>query len=584
MQRIGRYIVLWMMSLWPLWGYATDLFPVEKVFVPTLQQIDPHKLIIEFKIKEGYRIYLNSLHIRLNEVELPFKFVEPQDKSFELSSLKIGSNQLNVYLTSKTKPFLAQDTIDIQWQGCSMQGVCYLPQITRFTISTGRGITRPQHMFVEENTVPLNWAKQKASTEFSGSIWQSLLFFYCAGLLLAFTACMYPLIPIVSSLIVGQASSCRRSFLLSLIYVEAMAIVYALLGGMAAWSGESLSVYLQNHWVLLLFAGFFFVMALAMFGLFQFQLPTRWQSWLVMRTQTLPKGGYASAAVLGSVSALLIGPCVAPPLVAALAYISQEGNIVLGMSSLYMIAMGIGTPLLVIGLLGQKLLPRLQPKLMTGIQRFFGFILLGVALWIVRPIVGYEGWFLIGGVWLGMIGLSCYRTRKVVSGIRTRGLITLIAACFMGLGLLAIVGAIVGEQKMVQSVEKLTQQNFAKPNLAWIPIHSLSSLKEILLVHKGKKILINFTADWCIACKEMSYLTLTDSKVRAALEDWVALQVDLTHQTADKQLLLKAFGLWGPPSWIFFDRKGEILPTQIVGYQNVEEFLQKLRVVEGEVK
>lgn len=579
-----KYVILCLIMLCPVWVYsASSSLTINQALSSTLQWESSNKAIIHFNLAETYRISIASIRIQYNGVELPLKFADQQNESPKLSSEQIYTNKVSFYF-HHAKSFSPKDTIQIIWQGCSEQGICYLPQVTRFTLDKKVGTTFPQHSVSLKEKGSVAWAKLIENPDFSGSIWQNFLFFYLAGLLLAFTACMYPLIPIVSSLIVGQSASHRRAFFLSLIYVQAMAAVYAILGGLAAWSGEILSSYIQKPGVIVAFTGLFVLMALAMFGLFQLQLPSKWQSWAVERTQSLPQGHYFSAALLGGVSALLIGPCVAPPLVAALAYISKKGDILLGMSSLYIIAIGIGTPLLIIGVVGQKLLPRLHPKVMKGIQGLFGFVLLGVALWIARPILSYFWWMLSVGVLLILMGVNAYRCKKAIQSIIMKVMLVIFSIFVIFIGMMVACSAIVSEEKIVKPLLAFTSKSIAQQNLPAISIDSMMALKAELARHQGKKVMVNFTADWCIACKEMAYLTLADTRVQSVLKDWLILKVDLSNHTNDQINLLKAFDLYGPPALIFFDTKGNSLATRVIGYQNVNHFLQTLDLVEREAK
>lgn len=529
-----QYLVIFLAILWlkPLWAEEA-LLPADKAFSVELHREDPRRATIHLHIAPNHYIYQHSIRLEHNGHVIPLKLPAPQEKKDpQLGVTQIyASDVLLDYQAGKV--FTTQDHLQVFWQGCSVEGICYVPQHKAFMLTSAGFSPSSPLKLVEKESIFSSFSRfaqgfMAAEDHFSRPFWQIMVFFYVAGLMLAFTACMYPLIPIVSSLIVGgSTTSYRRAFSLSLVYVQAMAMVYAGMGALAAFSGELLSVYLQKPWVLLTLAFFFIVMAIATLGIFHIQIPNQWQSWLVQKTRHLPKGKYYSAGILGLVSALIIGPCVAPPLAAALAYIGKEGSLFLGMTALYMLALGMGTPLLIIGVLGQHILPRLSFTVMKIVRGLLAGILLFSAVWIALPVMS--------------------------------------------------------EGNRLLKFDRSQQSKHAQESPFPIQISSISELNAVLLAHRGQRIMLYVTADWCSVCQEMDAHTFANEEVKRALKEWVFLTLDLSEHSTQHRELLKMCQLYGPPGVVFFDRKGRMLSRQVIGKQAPHDFLQTLAWVKREI-
>jgi thiol:disulfide interchange protein DsbD len=396
--------------------------------------------------------------------------------------------------------------------------------------------------------------------------------FILLGLGLAFTPCVLPMVPILSSIIVGEGRQIGRSrgFVLSLSYSLGMAIVYTLLGVAAGLLGEGLAAALQNPWVLGAFALLIAAMSLSMFGVFQLQVPAALQTRLADASGRQASGKLAGVFVMGAISALIVGPCVAAPLAGALVYISQTRDVLVGGAALFAMALGMSIPLLLVGLSAGSLLPR-AGMWMESVKRFFGVLMLAMALWMVAPVLpgllqmllwaalllGYGFYLLRGGVkrhWAGM---------------------ALGAACAV-LGATQLVGMASGARDPLAPLARFTG-GAPVQQLAFTRIKTVEQLDAALAATNGKTAMLDFYADWCVSCKEMEKLTFVDPAVKARLANTVLLQVDVTANDAADRAMLKRFGLFGPPGIIMFDRAGREIPDgRVIGYQDSTKFLASL--------
>lgn len=382
-------LLLFCCTLLPAWAQPRLLDPAD-AFRPSLTQIDSRTLEARFEIAPGHYLYRDRFAVATKGLKptLPggqFK----QDPAF--GRVETYSQQVAIRLVA-SRDWPADEAVTLRYQGCAEAGICYPPQTVTLRPGESTAKGRPDSLSAllgpaaqaRETDLPLS-PPQPAL--FSGSFAGTLGLFFLAGLGLAFTACMYPLIPIVSGIVLGGAPGGRgRAFGLAFTYVQGMALSYTVAGLLAAASGAYLAVLLQQPWVIGGFALFFVAMALAMFGIFDLQLPSRAQSRFNAWANRLPGGRFVPVFAMGALSALIVGPCMAPPLAAALAYLGQSGDLLLGGTALYALALGTGLPLIVIGLFGATALPRVSPRVLAGIKAGFGILLLGMAVWIARPL------------------------------------------------------------------------------------------------------------------------------------------------------------------------------------------------------
>ncbi|MFH1043826.1 MAG: protein-disulfide reductase DsbD, partial [Pseudomonadota bacterium] len=399
-------------------------------------------------------------------------------------------------------------------------------------------------------------------------------------LLLAFTPCMFPMIPILSGILLphGERLTHARGFLLALAYVLGMAITYALAGVAAGLLGTMLSSALQNPWVLGAFATLFVALALSMFGLYELQMPSVLQSRLAAASSHLHGGHFASVFAMGVLSALIVGPCVAAPLAGALLYIGQSGNAVLGGAALFAMALGMGAPLLAVGASTGALLPKSGPW-MESVKKVFGVVLLGVAIYLISPVLPAAAHLLL---WAALLIVSAIYLHAIdplphaASGYRRLwkgvGVIALLA------GIALLVGALSGGRDVLQPLANLRVGAApAEQNWRFQRVNSIDELDRALRAARGTPVLLDFYADWCVSCKEMERDTFSAPPVQTRLGRMVTLQADVTGNSADHQALLKRFRLFGPPGIVFFDRQGvEIRELRVIGFENAAKFTATL--------
>lgn len=565
--------------------HADEFLDPEVAFKVDARMIDTSKLQVRFTIAEGYYLYRDKIKIASNDgvlgqFDLPAGKVK-FDQTFN-KEVETYRQQMTVTIpVTQNGDF----TLQLSRQGCADQGICYPPQQSEVRIAAfAAGAVSPQTEArpITTQASELGSSDTTLSENESGKINQALQsgkltlivpLFLLLGLGLAFTPCVLPMLPILSYIIVGEGQHVTRlrAFLLSLSYALGMALVYTSLGIAAGLLGEGLAATLQNPWVLSAFAIMMVVMALSLFDVYQLQMPGAIQSRLTAVSEGQSKGKIAGVFVMGALSALIVGPCVAAPLAGALVYISQTRDVVVGGSALFSMAMGMSVPLLLLGLSAGSLLPR-AGRWMEGVKTFFGVLMLAMAWWMVNPVlangVQMAGWALL------FLGYAGYLLMSKKSGHFAKAWALLLAL----LGAVQAVGLASGARDVFSPLAHLTGQ--AVHPAAFQRVRSLAELERAIQQNKGKIVMLDFYADWCVSCKEMEKLTFTDPKIKQQMEQMLLLQADVTANNADDKALLKRFGLFGPPGIIFFDSSGtEMQGKRVIGYQNTAKFQQSLDLV-----
>ncbi len=579
-----------------------ELLEPEKAFRFSARMVDVDRVEVRYEIAPGYYMYRDKFRfgaepasISLDASQLPSGKIK-KDEFFGDVQIYRGDMRFVLPLAMVGEP-VSSFTLNAVSQGCADIGVCYPPQeqkaeIRRAGFSSATPGTGASPFLQSAPGAAASAAapRGKAQAEdtliaelFKGGFWALVMSFFGFGLLLALTPCVFPMIPILSGILVphGEHLTHARAFALSLAYVLGMAITYALAGVAAGLLGTLLSSTLQNPWVLSGFAAGFVLLALSMFGFYELQLPSALQSRLAVTTNKLHGGHFASVFVMGVLSALIVGPCVAAPLAGALLYISQSGDGVLGGSALFAMALGMGVPLLAVGASAGALLPKAGPWMET-VKRFFGMVLLGVAIYLVAPLLpvvvhmlAWAALLIIFAVYLHALdplphGAPGYR--KLFKGI---GVISLLA------GIALLVGVLSGGRDVLQPLAGLrgAAAPVAQPAL-FQRVSDLSELESAIGTAAGKPVMLDFYADWCVSCKEMERYTFTDSAVRVRLDQMLKLQADVTANLDAHKVLLKRFGLFGPPGIVFFDRQGnEINDMRVIGFQSADKFAATLDLV-----
>ncbi|WP_197046936.1 protein-disulfide reductase DsbD [Paucibacter sp. KBW04] len=596
---------------------ADDFLEPEQAFKLSVKALDGNKLTVNFEIAPGYYMYreqfkLEATGASLGEPVLPAgktKFDETFQKTVEVYREALN---VQVPVTQANGKF----KLAVTGQGCADKGLCYPPMTAHFELSLadfgGDGQVKrleggdpltgalsspaeqsapaalPEASVAQSDAqaVPASESSRLDAALQSGRFWTVVGVFFVAGLLLSLTPCVLPMLPILSSIIVGSGGKTTRSrgLLLAISYSLGMALVYTALGVAAGLAGEGLAATLQKPWVLAAFAAALVLFSLSMFGAYELQLPAGLTGGLSQASQRLPAGRFFGVFVMGGVSALIVSPCVAAPLAGALLYLSQTRDVLLGGSALFALACGMSVPLLLLGASAGSLLPR-AGAWMDGVKHFFGMLLLAVALWTVQPVLAPAlaqalwGALLIGSS--AMLGI--FQPAHAVHRPRT-WLRKTVAVIAMVYGLLQLVGAAAGGTDTLKPLaglgrveaKTLAAGGEATGELQFQKVRSVAELDEAV-AKAGRPVMLDFYADWCVSCKEMERFTFSDPAVRQRLAGALLLKADVTANSPADRELLKRFKLFGPPGIIFFDAQGqEQSGVRVIGFQNAERFLSSL--------
>jgi thiol:disulfide interchange protein DsbD len=560
-----------------------DFLPPDQAFSISIDVCDSKKLIANFKVTPGYYLYRDKISLavadgktKIAKINLP-QGESKNDPNFGLIEVYHHSLQAEILL-EQSNPALPL-TLNASYQGCSDQGLCYPPiektltvNLAQFVCNSPAPVAAPA--VENENTQIANVLKQ-------GSFWLVVSFFFGAGLLLAFTPCVFPMIPILSGIIVGRGHKITHvhAFVLSLAYVLGMALTYAAAGVAAGLSGELISNALQTPWVLGSFAAVFVLLSFSMFGFYELQLPSALQSRLTESSNKLHGGHLSGVFAMGALSAVIMSPCVAAPMAGALLYIGKTHDAVLGGTALFALALGMGAPLLLIGSSAGALLPK-AGAWMEAVKRLFGVVMLALAIWIISPIIPVTAQMLLWATLLILSAIFLHALdnlphnasggKKFWKGL---GVIALL------LGVAYLIGALSGARDMLRPLGNIGRTSAeTAPTLHFERIKNLAELDSRISQAGGKKVMLDFYADWCVSCKEMERNTFSDSNVQAKLKNTVLLQADVTANSVDDKALLQHFQLFGPPAILFFESQdNELTDFRVTGYQDATQFMQSLK-------
>lgn len=560
---------------------AGNFLPPSLAFQVTASLAGPHQAVVRFQPAQGYYLYRNKLTFALRGasklaiagVDLPKGQIK-QDPYFGTLEVYHQPVEAEVRLTGAPAAIRAAQLV-VGYQGCAERGICYPPQQKIIPLDASTGLAGS----LADASGPAAPGGRIGALLSGGNIFWIMAGFFGFGLLLCFTPCMLPMVPILSGIIIGTHTGRRsRGLLLSGTYVLGMALTYTLAGVVAGLSGALVSTALQNAWVLGAFALVFVALSLSMFGVYELQLPAHWQTRLSERANRLPGGQTAGVFLMGALSALIVGPCVAAPLAGALLYIGQSGNVGLGGLALFSMALGMGAPLLLLGATEGALLPK-AGHWMRGVKIFFGLLLLATAIWLVSPVLPARAvlllWAALAGLAAWFVGLDARIWRQ-----GRQGRLRLVAGLpLVLLGALWAVGAASGATDLLHPLAALSGARPAATGLQFEPVASSAALDRILQANRGRYVMLDFYADWCVSCKEMEHTTYQDAQVIRQLQPVLLLKADVTRNTADDQALLKRFHLFGPPGIIFFDRSGQPAGQPVIGTVSPAAFQQTLAQV-----
>lgn len=534
---------------------------------------------LTLKLELGKDIYLYDDKLKIlikkpQEIEITKEINIPKAVAYEEYIVHFDNLNLTIpFDLLKSKIDSKEFEIEVKFQGCSKLGLCYAPISEKHLLIIDERIENS--ITKKENQIEaINEVDSIASSLKSENLVLILATFFGFGLLLSLTPCVFPMIPILSSIIVkaskNENMSATKGFILSLIYVLSMSIAYTIAGIIAGLFGANLQIILQNPYVIVAFAMIFVLLAFSMFGYFELKLPESLQSKINKTTDGKEKQGVIGIAIMGFLSALIVGPCIAPPLAGALVYIGQTGDAVLGGMALFVLSLGMGVPLLIIGLGAGKFMPK-PGGWMENVTRFFGIVMFGVAIWllgrVLTPTLVISFWALL------LFGTAIYL--RTYTNMMTQ---TLSSILFI-LGVFLLIGAISGATSPLKPFEKITLLNGLKKNdekLVFTKIKNIDELKEVMKNSK-KPVMIDFWASWCVACEELEDITFKDTEVIKKLQNFTLIKIDVTQNNEEDKALQKMFEVIGPPTLIFWDiRKQETPNLKVVGYKNPKEFLEIL--------
>ena len=595
------------------------ILDADQAFQVIVNVLDPLTLEVRWTIAPGYYLYrdkfrlsvLDAPGVSITSLEIPPG--EPKDDPY-FGPQQVFHQTAVIAAWLNRESFAEQEVrIKVDYQGCAEIGVCYPPlsQTVPVTLPVSSP-SRESQITPALRAVPADSKPGELQTtpalratppypnprRGEGQIepeqdrlarllgeqqFWAIPAFFGFGLLLAFTPCVFPMIPILSSLIAGQGANLtrRRALLLSLTYVLAMAATYTIVGMLAALLGQNLQIWFQNSWVLAAFSALFVALSLSMFGLYELQLPSALQNRLVDWSNRQRGGHHIGVAVMGLLSALIVGPCVAPPLIGVLTFIAVTGDLTLGAAALFALSLGMGAPLLLIGASAGHWLPH-AGHWMERVKAVFGVLLLAVALWLLDRILPAAAsmalWatlLIVTATYMGVLqpvahGAPAWRT--LVKGL---GLVLLIY------GILLLVGVAAGGRdpwQPLRGIRLVAAAATELPESGFRPVKTVADVKQAVQAANGQPVVLDFYADWCVTCRELERETFADSSVRATLAQITALQADVTANNDDDQALLRQFGIVGPPALLFFGPDGkERSEYRIVGFVDAAQFNQQVQ-------
>jgi thiol:disulfide interchange protein DsbD len=562
--------------------------PPEEVFFPDVFVVDGNTVEVGIRVEPGFYLYKHkitakslSANAQAGQLDLP-KGKSKFDEFFGESEVYYGE-VIGRLAIARATPEAMDLELEIGYQGCADGGLCYLPQTTVITVSLPEAIAVSDLSALPPSDRPVSEQGRIAEIISGSPLWFVITAMFGFGLLLAFTPCVLPMIPILTAIIAGEGDDATpaRGFGLAFSYVMGMAIVYTAAGVVAVAAGAQVQAAFNQPWVLSLFASLFVVLAIAMFGAFDLQMPSSIQSKLASVSSNQKSGTVVGAFVMGALSSLIVTACVAPALVAALAVMSQSGDYFRGGIALFSMSLGMGAPLLAVGAAQGKFLPKAGPW-MIAVKGAFGFMMLGLAIWMLSR-------FLPGTLIMAMWAVLVFMTGVFMGGLTTLTADSTIpqrlgkgfGSLAMIYAVLLVIGAATGGTNPLQPLASVSFGGTSGVTVAAhdeLPFQRIKSVDDLdreiaAATGQGKTVMLDFYADWCVSCKEMEAFTFTDDSVRSALSNTVWLQADVTANDDIDKVLLDRFGVFGPPTIIFFGTDGQQRHGyEVVGYMKAEAF------------
>jgi thiol:disulfide interchange protein DsbD len=571
-------------------GGEDDILEVDDAFQLSTE-LQGNRFIAKWVIAEGHYLYQDKMDIVASDQKIethPLQLQPGEEKQDPIFNklLYVYHDSAEVVLPIANNNGVEEAVFKVKYQGCSeISGICYPPQTRDISVRlpeiVGAAAAGVAAMAVTDSATVVSEQDQIANTLKQGKTWLTIATFFGFGLLLALTPCVFPMIPILMGIIVGQGENqtVRSTFILSLIYVLAMAITYTVVGVLVGLSGENIQAWFQNPWIISAFVAIFIALSFSMFGFYELQMPASIQSKLTQISNSQQGGTLTGVAIMGFLSALIVGPCVTAPLVGALIYIAETGDAVLGGLALFALSMGMGAPLLAIGASAGKVLPK-AGAWMDAVKAVFGVLLLGLGIWMLERVAPavltmalWAALLIVSAIYMGAIDALPAGTsgwRKLWKGT---GILLLVY------GIILLIGLASGGRDVFHPLKGIAASGSSSStqtsHLPFQQIKGVDGFKTALAdaSAQGKTVMLDFYADWCVSCKEMELLTFTDPAVQQALADTVLLQADVTPNDDQDKALYKHFGIIGPPSIMFFDKAGnERKNYRVVGFMPADKF------------
>lgn len=588
-------------------GAGEDLLEPDKAFAASIEAISQNAAILRFDIADGYYLYRDKLDVRVAEGEgIELGPVNPPEGETQEDEF-FGESQVFRDRVEFLVPVLreaddvADITLAVDYQGCADAGVCYPPLTQEVSVTFAAdlaaetdadALSERDRREDDDDAAPVTEQDRIAAQLADGQIWLVALVFFGFGLLLTFTPCVFPMIPILSNIIIGQKNlTTRKAFLISLVFVLAMAVTYTVAGVFAGLAGANLQAAFQNPWIIGTFVLIFIALSMSMFGFYDLQMPAGIQSKLSSISNQQEGGTYVGAGIMGFLSALIVGPCVTAPLIGALLYISHTGDAVLGGIALFALSLGMGAPLLAIGTSAGRLLPKAGPWMDT-IKAVFGIGLLAIGIWLLERVIPGELAMFLWAILLIVTAVYMGALRTLPEG--SSGWYTLwkgLGVVLLIYGVLLMLGAATGGKDIFRPLATLNQpavtatgERAGPAELEFTRVNNLADIeREIARASEnGQPVFLDFFADWCVDCVRMDRTTFEDPRVIRAMADVHLLKADVTDNTSEHRDLMRHFDLFGPPAMIFFDADGnELHNYRQVGYLNADRFLSHVEDAVG---
>ncbi|MDU3949244.1 MAG: protein-disulfide reductase DsbD [Haemophilus parainfluenzae] len=560
-----------------LFDKKSAFLPVDDAFQFSAAKSDNQEnVIVNWSIAEGYYLYQEKISVKLNQAEtssfdVPTFSISPEDYNDPYFGLmKIFKKPVQAIFKASQPPLKAEDVIEIAYQGCT-EGFCYPPEVKEIKVADLPIVQVTDTKKTSEKSTALSEQPKAEQDRLAESLFNSkyaVFGFFLLGLGLAFTPCVLPMLPLLSAIVIGQNQrpNMWRAFALSFVYVQGMALTYTLLGLIVAAIGLPFQVALQHPYVMIGLSIIFVLLALSMFGVFTLQLPSSLQTKLSLLSQQQKAGAFGGVFLMGMIAGLVASPCTSAPLSGALLYVAQSGDLFTGAITLYLLALGMGVPLILITLFGNKILPK-SGMWMETVKKLFGFVMLALPVFLISRILPDEWtprlWAMLGTaffIWFA------FQMPKNGTGWLFR-ILFLVAAMISVKPLQAWVW---GEGSTQSAVE-----NKLVSHVEFKQVKSEAELQQALAGNNKSLVMLDLYADWCVACKEFEKETFSDPRVQKTFGDMLLLQVDMTKNSEENRALMTKYKVLGLPTILFFNQDGkEIEGSRVNGFMSPVEFLQ----------